>query len=175
MSNFETRPFTDSLLAQYQEQLRGALTRAKFILDCDALRGLLNSGVMRLCGDYTQSTLPVSLDNFINPDGTYRLDPLRLAISSGLSEPVIAKALEEFGHEDIDPLDRIGSGQLWVIHKTFPPYLRIEGGPEQYTAKTPEIHMLGQLSYDLSVLQNRFTARTWWVIARSNEMKKRQS
>jgi len=75
--------------------------------------------------------------------------------------------MEELGPDLDDPFNRIGAGQLWVLHKTFAPALQIPGGPQIYVAHRQELEMVGILSFDPKTLHTRLELRATWALARS--------
>lgn len=173
MVEYDNQQFTERILTLYAETLRQRLPRVKFMFDDDsgAVRDAISQKVYRLVREYTKSELSFSLDDYMRGDGSMDHEMLARAVADGLSVPVIDAVEDDLKPEDDDPLKRIGTGQLWVLHKTIPLSFTL-GAARAHLAQEGKIGLFGQTWYDQKTLKNMFTAKTEWGLARSGEIKK---
>ena len=155
MGTFDNVAFTDKIAARYAQQLHDRLPSVKFMLAKDLIEG----GAIRVLGKDTSAPMLISLDEHWREDGSLDEDYITEAISTGLSEPIIAYAEQELSAQ---------TGQLWLVHRplrtpnTF-------GACLVHVAKLPGIELFGQAWYDIKELQSMYLARTVWVLARSKK------
>jgi hypothetical protein len=171
MADFDNTTFTEKSLELYAETLRRRLPRVKFMLVDDENETSITRPMRRLTEDDTPLLVSFSPDDHMRSDGSIDQDALAQAVADGLSEPVILAAENDLKPEEDDPLTSIGAGQLWLLHKVIPVPLTL-GAAHVHFANDGKIGLFGQRWFDNRVLETKFTVKTVWALARSNEIKK---
>lgn len=117
-------------------------------------------------------TVDFQLDPYLRGDNSLTIeDELVEAVANALADPLITAINDELQPEQDDPTTRIGKGELWVVHKPSPTIYTL-GGAQIYAAEHEGIAIIGETSYDTSLLKNMYRARADWALARFGAIKK---